>query len=402
MIVSLILSSCKDDSVPIKPDPVNPYAQKVIEWPSLKKSPWPMYRHDPQLTGRSQFVGPTKGIIVDTIRTGGAASLSAISIDSDGTIYCSITGGDTNLVALSSQGVPIWGISLSLLKPGNTPTILHDNKIIHISANGVRNISPAGKILWTWVPPSPVYQDVTLVDKEGNIYCIDGKSTLYKISPSGNVVWSKTDSRFLWGARSTPSFSPDGMTLYIAGLLQNAPRLLAVDINSGEVRWVFGEYGVSNASVVDNNGNIYLLSPIKGNDTVAVLFSLSPNGHVRWKQEFPAWKYSNHSFINIDPTIDDAGNIYIVFQDTIRSFSNEGINRWKKSIGNKGIITPLICDNDGNTYFATTELSSNLLSYSSIGTKRWELSMNKTITYLTLIENKLIVTTYFGEVFIIE
>lgn len=402
LLISLLFLSCKDASNPINTDPPNPYSQKEIDWPSLQKAPWPMYRHDPQLTGRSKYIGPSKGVISDTIRTSGTASLSAISIDNNGTIYCSITGGDTNLVALSSQGVPLWGISLSLIKPTNTPTLLRENNILHISANGVRNISPAGKILWTWVPPFPVYQDVTLVDKEGYIYCIDNKSTLYKISPGGNLVWSKTDSHFLWGSGSTPSFSPDGLTLYISGFLENGPAVIAVDIAGGNVRWTYGESGVANAPVVDNNGFIYKMNPVKGNDSLAIMYSISPSGTLRWKYEFPVYKYSNGSFSNIDPTIDKAGNLYFVFQDTIRSLNNEGKEQWKSYIGNKVITSPLICDNDGNTYFATTDFSSNLLSFSSIGTKRWELSLNKTLNYLTLIENKLIVTTYFGEVFMVE
>ena len=178
--ISLLFLSCKDDTNPIKTDPPNPYAQKDIDWPSLQKAPWPMYRHDPQLTGRSQFVGPTKGVIVDTIRTSGTASLSAISIDNSGTLYCSITGGDTNLVALSPQGVPFWGLTLSLLKPFNTPTILSENSIIHASANGIRKISSTGSVVWTWQPPSPVYQYNSPIDKEGNMYCIDNLKTRKK------------------------------------------------------------------------------------------------------------------------------------------------------------------------------------------------------------------------------
>ncbi|MDP2364134.1 MAG: hypothetical protein Q8M94_10235, partial [Ignavibacteria bacterium] len=56
----ILFTACKDEIT--QPPPKPPGYQEDIPWPSLADSPWPMYQHDPQNTGRSKYKGPQSGV----------------------------------------------------------------------------------------------------------------------------------------------------------------------------------------------------------------------------------------------------------------------------------------------------------------------------------------------------
>ncbi|MEW6062581.1 MAG: PQQ-binding-like beta-propeller repeat protein [Bacteroidota bacterium] len=402
--ISFFFLSCKDDSHPIKTDPPNPYAQKEIDWPSLQKAPWPMYRHDPQLTGRSQFVGPTKGIIVDTINHSEFYSDSEIAIGLDEKVYFSTTSSGTIQCYSYPVKTMLWKVPLSTRESFSSPTILNDNSILHVSRTGIRKISKTGNIVWHYTPSIVTDGLVTQVDKDGNTYCLGFNQTLFKISAAGSLVWSKTDSRFYWGAGVSFSFSPDGTILYIQGL--DSVTVLAVDSKTGEIAWTFGTTNLSSSPIVDNHGNIYALTAISAK--TAILFSIHPNGQLRWKYEF-----STNGYLNLEsaPTIDQNGNLYIPVVDTIYSLTNDGSVRWKQPLISGGrISTYFVNDIEGNIYFGTSNnkedssiLYSKVISYSSSGVKRWEITLSQPIiSYLSLTNGRLFATVYPKEIFVIE
>ena len=52
-----VLISCKE--TPREPEKKEDISSQVdIPWPSLADTPWPMFHHDPQSTGRSKYAGP--------------------------------------------------------------------------------------------------------------------------------------------------------------------------------------------------------------------------------------------------------------------------------------------------------------------------------------------------------
>lgn len=395
--ISFFFLSCKDDSHPIKTDPPNPYAQKEIDWPSLQKAPWPMYRHDPQLTGRSQFVGPTKGIIVDTINHSEFYSDSEIAIGLDEKVYFSTTSSGTIQCYSYPAKTMLWKVPLSTRESFCAPTILKDSGVVHVSGTGVRRILKDGTIIWHLPLTSPTDGLVSQIDKEGNIYCLGFDQTLYKISPTGSLVWSKTDSRFYWGAGASFSFSPDGTTLYMQGL--NSVTVLAVDSKTGEIVWTFGTKALRSAPVVDNQGAIYTLL-ITDSAKKGSLYSVNKEGQLRWKYEFPITGYLYGIYVN--PTIDKQGNLYFG-ADTLYSLTNEGSVRWKYSIGHFEEVNSagIICDAEGNIYFSTTK--QRIISLTSSGVKRWEITIAQPIiSYLSLTNGRLFATVYPKEIFVIE
>jgi len=62
ILIAILFCACMEDVDKVNDDIIISMPQSHIEWPSLADSPWPMYRHDPQSTNRSQFQGPQTGI----------------------------------------------------------------------------------------------------------------------------------------------------------------------------------------------------------------------------------------------------------------------------------------------------------------------------------------------------
>lgn len=401
IFIALLLSSCKDDNNPIPPGQINPFRQKNIDWPSLKNTPWPMYRHDPQLTGRSPYIGPTLGKITDTIRLRGICE-SGITIDSDSLIFFPVSGDTINFASWNNTKGILWFLKYGLSETMNAPTLTDNGDIIHISRNGIRKITPAGSILWRYTPPNQTDGLVAQIDKSGNIYSMSFNGTLQKISSYGEFIWSITDSRFFWGSGVTPSFSIDGEVLYAQGYTEAS--LLAIDIHSGAVLWSFGGATLGSAPVVDSYNSIFFQIDNGSQLKTGTIYSLNEYGVLRWKHTF-GYQLSVPNFYELDPTIDTEGNVYFAI-DTLFSFTNDGQLRWKQSLTSLGWnVTPLVCDNEGNVYFGTStgSTSGNIVCYSSDGALRWTIPVsNIQLGYPSLSSGRLYFTTNDHDIYIVE
>jgi hypothetical protein len=56
LFLLLMLLSCKENPTTPSEEPKPPGYQEDIPWPSLADSPWPMYRGNPQYTGRANIL----------------------------------------------------------------------------------------------------------------------------------------------------------------------------------------------------------------------------------------------------------------------------------------------------------------------------------------------------------
>ena len=95
------------------PASAGPFAQQgenvgsVGQTEGLAESPWPMFQHDAQHTGRSPFVGPETNVLKWSFATGGAfGNLSSTAIGLDGTIYAG--SQDEKLYAINPDGSLKW------------------------------------------------------------------------------------------------------------------------------------------------------------------------------------------------------------------------------------------------------------------------------------------------------
>jgi len=328
----ITLSSC-DVNEPKKDKPKPEGYQEDILWPSLADSPWPMFHHDPQSSGRSKYSGPILGLLEWEFKNSWKQILSGIIVDSDSTIYAPYENG--GFVALKSNGNLKWKILEEITHSATTPIITSQGTILHLALSGVYSIYPNGTVKWFY----PINIDTygMNIDKDGNIYFIT-HHTLYALNKSGQFLWSYSNTEFEGGCYT--SFSPDGKTLYIPGNI-NTPGLIAFDIVNKTIKWKFG-HGSTSWCLVDSHGNIWLNAIFDSISKNYTMFSLTPDGNIRW------FKKLAHDIAA--PTMDKNGNIFFV-SDSIYSIDYHGKLRWGFRFETDGYVTtPLVSDLNGNIY----------------------------------------------------
>jgi len=342
----LLLGACPDS--PTNPKDENPYKQEPIDWPSLADSPWPMYRHDPQNTGRSPYPGAISGNIVARIPSYNSQAGVVVGLDSTLYFYHEING-IYYLQATDYTGNLKWSKRVDR-EPSTVPVVLYDGSIVVIGLEPGEfiRLTATGDTLWQcfvevehslWAvnPGLTVGLDTT-------IYYITSDRRLVAVSKNGKIKWSLIDERFSVEYTNMPAFSPDGKTLYVNG--GNGVTLLAVDLATQSIKWTFGEIPLTNSLFVDNKGNIFANNGPPNGDVYAEtydhsFFSLSSTGILRWKYSIKnIWAYEQ------DPTIDWNGNVYFA-TDTLYSFTNDGKLRWMCELESY-FWNPLVCD--GNNY----------------------------------------------------
>jgi outer membrane protein assembly factor BamB len=402
LCVIFLLSSCKEESNPVKQDPPNPFAQKEIDWPSLQKAPWPMYRHDPQLTGRSPYVGPTKGIVSGTIPAGD--NMAAVVIGNDSVIYIhSGTTGKT-LSSRKYDGTERWSKNFNQVSDTYcSPILTSFDFLYYLNPRTVSAVQYDSVIIWKTnnYPYTPMFTPG--IDKTGNIYFVDNnQKTLFALNTDGAELWSLTDPDFNSGL-STISFSPDGNTLYLRG-----KTLCAIDIVNKTVKWKFISISLVSSPIVDNKGCIYFFSLTDSTNLagrkLSSLYSLNPDGSVRWKHNGFTSKYSGGLYEN-ELTIDWDGNIYAA-TDTLFSYTNDGTLRWKYGFDTgERSITGLTCDGVGTVYVLTDK--KNVYAVSQSGNLLWKVIVP--LEYIfgltpSIVQGKLFIPTWNTDkkVFIVE
>ncbi|MEW6061773.1 MAG: PQQ-binding-like beta-propeller repeat protein [Bacteroidota bacterium] len=356
--ISFLFFSCKDDSNPIKTEPPNPYVQTEIDWPSLKKTPWPKYRHDAQLTGRTKHSGPSLLRISDSIAVG--YDISSIIIDIDSTFFVSTTF-PTNLSKWKYNSKKMWEKDFGVRKDTYNPPILTSyNFLYYITPNRIYRINNDTIVQWHYDVSESIFNFGSSIDKEGNLYVTSYTGKLYVVSPSGTLLWS-LQLPYLTSFSSV--FSPDGSTLYVQGA-----SLFAVDIATRQIKWRAGKGGIGASPMVDMHGNVYFFSSDSVNDAVKAFYCLTPRGTVRWKSEGAPFTGPGG-----DPTIDWDGNIYYA-TDTVYSYTNDGALRWKLALepGEQN-STSLLCDGKNTIYVLTTK--KNIYAVQSNGVIKWKFKV---------------------------
>ena len=143
-----------------EPLPDNTHPQVDIPWPSLADSPWAMYHHDPQSTGRSPYHGPTNGMIKWTFKPDGAIH-SAIALDEESNIYFAVCFEkpdlSTSLYSVSSAG--------------------------DVNADGSVNVTDVIWLLNNMMPPTYSCNDAADCNDDGSINMTDAVFALQHLTP---------------------------------------------------------------------------------------------------------------------------------------------------------------------------------------------------------------------------
>lgn len=353
-------------------------AQSHTPWPGLADTPWPMFMHDPQHSGRSEYSGPDLGEVewaIPISRLGGNQIYTNPVIDPDGNIILStrnISGGHGKLFSISPDSVINWYVDFGG-DMDSSPLISADNHIYicHSNQNGWSKIylvklDLMGNIIWKQefdLIHSNKIGDVFSpnISKDGNtVYICGFDSTLTAVSSNGNIDWRFPANSPTKGA---PSISPDGQSIYF---ISTENELFSIN-PSGIKNWSikFGmtyNKGHSCYPAIDSNGNLYLYLD-------GVMRSISPDGFIRWEDTSTFLWQDYHNGCSIGPD----GGIYVTADRYICVYNYDGTLRWSKS--NYRNQTKFTIDKEGNSYIGlrnfTTGDEINLYSYTPSGQERY-------------------------------
>ena len=369
----LLFISCKDEV--IQPIPKPPGYQEDIQWPSLANSPWPMFQHDPQFTGRSEFRGPRNGNIVGEFSFNAIPEYSGIVIsENEEIIFTTSNVFDSNTVSaflykLNKDLSVQWRTNLSLGKSaemaskplldkeGNVYNGGYAGYFISNKNSGVENwIFDTGSIIHTGFTGSNL-------DKNGNIYFSTIQS-LVVMNNSGNKLFDFPEYH------SSPIlFPPDGKIFYA---IHNASSLDAVDL-SGNILWSypFNTYW-SPIPLCDSQGNIYMST----NDSTFI--SINKSGNKRWEfhiDKNTGLPFSDYIDFYVASAIDKNGNILFRTGSYLYSVNYAGQLNWK-SFFPDAAGSNIVIDAKGVIYTMTWGDATNeakLYSISCRGKVNWEL-----------------------------
>jgi hypothetical protein len=353
-----------DSTDPKPPDNKPPGYQEDIPWPSLANSPWPIHHSDAQSTGRSQYTGPSAGVVewtyplLNDFRSG-------IVLSEDQQIIFST---NHDLMSLTTEGNKNWDIRVYGFKINSTPLITNSNDIIFFDGyTKILSINMNRDTNWAYeFELSDMNVKSLCTDKEGNIFFTTSggnSGTFYSLSMNGELNWKIEDSKFykLYNANQM-SFSPNGRYIYFPA--QNV-SILAIDITERTIAWEYGNEFSSN-SIVDSYGNIYF-------QTTTGLFSIDEKGTENWRY---IHGHSDYYSLTTSPCIDRDGNLYFG-TDTLYSLNYKGELRWKQYL--KGICdAPIVCDNENNVYVGARLNGITFSKYDQDGTLMWQVAIQQT------------------------
>ena len=147
----------------------------------LADTPWPMFRHDLQHTGRSPNLGAQGAGEKWEFSPGGYGGFSSPTIGSDGTIY---VGRRHNLYAINPDGTKKWEFvtgdyvtsSPAIGSDGTIYVGSSDDKLYAISSDGTKK--------WEFVANADMRSPV--IGSDGTIYVGEGENKFYAIGGEGD------------------------------------------------------------------------------------------------------------------------------------------------------------------------------------------------------------------------
>lgn len=314
----------------------------------LADSPWPMFQHDAQHTGQSQYGGPAMGKLAWSYeRSHGIIASPALGLA--GRIYVA----DWELDVFSPSGALCWsyeGVGIQ-----DTSAAIASDGHIYMSAgdNGLYALHSTGPLAWSYITRDHV-DSGPAIDTDGKIYFGTHDSNLFYVLTSlGSLAWSY-DVEKLWYA--SPALATDG-SVYVGRTGNLANNIYALT-SSGKFSWSYGTafigYWSPSSPVIGVNSELY----IAGNDNN--LYNLSSVGTLRW---------SYGGLSGRDPALSSEGCLYIGGQDNkLYTLTSEGKFLWSYQVGWYVHGIPIL-DSASRVYISSAD--NNFYSLTSSGMLIW-------------------------------
>ena len=340
----------------------------------LATTPWAIFHHDLQHSGRSAVIGSATNAQKWAATTGGVYSSPVIGVDgtvfigglnskllalqpatgaqkwafsaggsiqatpavsADGSIYVGALDG--NLYAVNADGTTRWSYptggpiyaSAAIASDGTVYVAANDSKLYAVNADGTLKWT---YILGTPLASTPAYSSPAL-GTDGTIYVGSRDGKLYAFKPTGALLWTCATGNAIF---SSPAMAADG-TIYIGSSDQ---KLYAVNAN-GSLKWYFNTQGAVNSTpAIAADGTIVFGSYDQK------IYAISPLGGRKWT-------YTTNNWVVSSPAIDAAGNVYVGSLDgTLYAFTATGATRWTMHSSNWIYSSPAI-GADGTVYFGS-------------------------------------------------
>jgi parallel beta-helix repeat protein len=291
---------------------------------------WPMFQHDPQHTGRSEYLGP------ESIEVSWAYDLGLFGpnrvmsmqpiIGPGGVIYFGV--GEVGpspwgkLYAFNPDGTKRWEFS-NLTNPAYIPTVAPDGTIyVSTGSSGIYALNSDGTEKWRFSPEGMGVPESTTIGLDGTLYFMayvsteGGQYCLYSLDSNGSEKWVAFGPR---GGLTSPAIGRDG-TLYAVwtgfrSLTDETRGVLVAYYPNGTLKWSQPLEFDASSPAIGPEGNIYVVTGSHGYfGTLRSLYAFDRNGTKLW-QSYP-WEYGSL----FTPVISPNGNIIVA-------------DRWSEVIG---------------------------------------------------------------------
>ncbi len=326
---------------------------------ALADTPWPMFGHDLQHTGRSSYSGPKipeKKWEYD-IGNIGAENISA-AVGLDGAVYIG-SYIDDRLYAFETDGTVRWYYEIGghVL---STPAIGTDG-VIYVTSDGdfLFAINPNGTLKWKASIPTTSYSSPAIA-LDGTIY-LCGETALYAINPGGGIEWQYAAS-FPASIRSSAALDSSG-TVYFATWTEGC--VYAINTN-GTLKWKYDpqvdQMWLQSSPAIGSDGTIYIGGYFRNQHLLAI----NPNGTLKWKYNIggdvstPAIAADGTIYVGVKgPSGENCYALALNPNGTLKWTSAEcgwsGFNPPAAAIGAYGTIYLGSCGDCGNLYALSPE-----------------------------------------------
>lgn len=369
----------------------------------LADTPWPMYQHDPQHTGRSEFLGithqpellwdyplPTQSsggtmvlasngdIIcpfdwsisqidlaekdVAWLRTVNGRSLSTPMIDKNGDIYWGyqVPWVGTYAAKFSSDGKPLWRMLLDHVEASYSSPTFGPNGDWYSVHNALWSFTSSDSLRWVYsygdyANTSPTVGHNGLIyapcPPDANLCAFDAKGNVEQTFPS------------LSGYLMTPAIGADG-TIYYPQPVDNV--ITALD-PSGVIKWQFSPGGFDGIAIAPDETIYFATNPFTTDDHR--VYAVRSTGELKWSVPIPMNPETHYGGIYHELVTDRVGNVFLCSNNSYcYGIDANGNVMWQFDLKPRDSIptaamTSMLIAADGLMFVETAGTEARLLAF---------------------------------------